>query len=228
MECPRKKLFGDPMRELIIVCEDSFGLDVRMIAEAMNEWFEQNYGSIRYRLLGYVVPAGTSIKQNPDSLPVLGTIEEWHPGTEERYAMGIVDPLRKELAVMALKNKGAVFETLWAPWVLAPLTMKFGEGSIIAAHSIKVSTEIGPFVTLYKSMTDGARVEAYTSVMGFSNTTTAILEKGVYIGSNAVVLDGVVVGAGAYVEPNSVVVKNVKPGARVSGIPAKKVKWKES
>jgi acetyltransferase-like isoleucine patch superfamily enzyme len=48
-----------------------------------------------------------------------------------------------------------------------------------------------------------------------------IIEDDVWIGMNATILKGVTIGRGAIIEPGSMVIKNVPPGARVSGNPAK-------
>ncbi len=53
---------------------------------------------------------------------------------------------------------------------------------------------------------------------------TVILEKGVWIGANAVVLPGVRVGAGSIVAAGSVVNSDVPPGVIVAGSPAKLIR----
>ena len=50
-----------------------------------------------------------------------------------------------------------------------------------------------------------------------------IIEDDAWIGMNATILKGVTVGRGAVIEPGSLVVKDVLPGQRVSGNPAKPV-----
>lgn len=47
-----------------------------------------------------------------------------------------------------------------------------------------------------------------------------IIEDDVWIGPNAAILKGVRIGAGAVIEPGSVVTRDVPPGARVMGNPA--------
>ena len=212
------------MVDLIIVCEDSFGMDVRMIAEAINDHLAAIGQEKAFRITGYLCPKGVALKQNSDRLPILGTIEEWTPKPNERFAMGIVSPGSKELAAVSLKNRGAQFVALWAPWVLAPPTVQFGEGSIIAAYSIGADAQIGKFVTLYNSMVANSVIGEYSSVMAYSNTTSAEIGKKTYVGDNAAIMIGVTVGEGAHICQNSVVVKNVKAGTKVSGIPAKKVR----
>jgi acetyltransferase-like isoleucine patch superfamily enzyme len=50
-----------------------------------------------------------------------------------------------------------------------------------------------------------------------------IIEDDVWIGMNSTILKGVTIGQGAVVEPGSVVLKNVLPGQKVSGNPAKEM-----
>ena len=50
-----------------------------------------------------------------------------------------------------------------------------------------------------------------------------VIEDDVWIGPNAVILKGTRIGAGAFVEPGTVVVHDVPPRARVLGNPAKRI-----
>lgn len=50
-----------------------------------------------------------------------------------------------------------------------------------------------------------------------------VIEDDVWVGWNATVLKGVRVGAGAVIEPGAVVTRDVPPGARVAGNPARAV-----
>jgi len=48
-----------------------------------------------------------------------------------------------------------------------------------------------------------------------------VIEDDVYVGPNAVILKGVRVGVGAWVEPGALITRDVPPGARVAGNPAR-------
>ncbi len=210
------------MKELIIVADDSFGLDIKKIILSINEYWEAQKWGIPYHIKGYILPRNSELCHSLH--PVLGCIEDWIPGEQEYYVMGIVNPQRKQKAVIRLKDKGAVFETLWAPWVMAHLDMKFPEGCIIAAQSIMDSARIGKFVTLFHSMVAfDAVVEDYASVMAYANITTAHIGEGAFIGDNSVVI-GKTIQENAVVMPNSVVVKDVKAGTTVIGNPARRIK----
>ena len=81
------------------------------------------------------------------------------------------------------------------------------------------TAEIGDDVTIYQSVTLGG-TNPSTGVGGKRHPT---LDDGVVIGSGAQVLGPIEVGEGAKVGANSVVTKDVAPGATVVGIPARPV-----
>ena len=81
------------------------------------------------------------------------------------------------------------------------------------------TAEIGDNVTIYQNVTLGG-TNPSTGVGGKRHPT---LEDNVVIGSGAQILGPIVVGAGAKVGANSVVTKDVAPGATMVGIPAKAV-----
>src|SRR5436190_6562094 len=81
------------------------------------------------------------------------------------------------------------------------------------------TAEIGDDVTIYQSVTLGG-TNPTTGVGGKRHPT---LKSGVVIGSGAQVLGPIEVGEGAKVGANSVVTKDVEPGATMVGIPARPV-----
>jgi serine O-acetyltransferase len=81
------------------------------------------------------------------------------------------------------------------------------------------TAEIGDDVTIYQSVTLGG-TNPSTGIGGKRHPT---LGDRVVIGSGAQILGPVVIGDGAKVGANSVVTKDVAPGATVVGIPAKPV-----
>jgi serine O-acetyltransferase len=81
------------------------------------------------------------------------------------------------------------------------------------------TAEIGNDVTIYQNVTLGG-TNPSTGIGGKRHPT---LEDDVVIGSGAQVLGPITVGRGAKVGANSVVTKDVPPGATVVGIPARAV-----
>lgn len=88
---------------------------------------------------------------------------------------------------------------------------------------------------------DGVRIASHASLVGFNHgfddpsvpiytqkheTLGILIEDDVWIGANAVVLDGVTVGRGAVIAAGAVVSKDVPPLAIVGGVPAKVVRFR--
>ena len=210
------------MKDLIIVADGSFGLDVRKIILAVNENRKNKGQECPYRIKGFLAAGEAADIRNLQ--PLLGTVEDRQPEQDEYYVMGILNPKKKEQAVRTLKDRGARFETIRAPWVMAHLDMQFPEGCVIAAQSIMDSARIGKFVTLFHSMVGfDAFVGDYASVMAYVNITTAHIGERAFIGDNSVVIRKTV-NDDAVVMPGSVVVKDVKAGTTVMGNPARRVK----
>lgn len=215
------------MKNIIIVCSDSFGLDVKKIVLSINESQKKIGLDPAYKVKGYIGMADMDDGLKPLLSPYLGNIGDYKPSENEFFVMGIVNPQKKKSAVELLKAKGACFETIRAPWVLAHADFVFPEGCVIAAHSVMDSSVIGKFATLFYAMVGfDAVVEDYSSIMAYANITTAHIGQCAYIGNNSVIM-GTTVGDEAVILPNSVVVRKVKPGLTVSGNPAKRIRSKE-
>nr|WP_314258046.1 acyltransferase [uncultured Devosia sp.] len=125
-----------------------------------------------------------------------------------------------------------------------------GEASWIAGHAlVRGDVEFGAHSTVnpYAMISgkvrcgDGVRIASHVSIVGFNHgfddptvpihaqkheTLGITIEDDVWIGANAVVLDGVTIGKGAVVAAGAVVSKDVPSMAIVGGVPAKVVRYR--
>ena len=69
----------------------------------------------------------------------------------------------------------------------------------------------------------GAVIKDYSTTTGYTIVEDATVEEGVYIGSKAVIMSGRNVGAWSSVSVGSVVMKDVRPGTTVFGMPAQEI-----
>ena len=126
--------------------------------------------------------------------------------------------------------------------------LRMGERSYIAAHayltgeiSLGSDSTINPFSVVRGRITigDGVRIGAHTSMLAFNHGTGVTEEPmfrqphtsrgitvgdDVWIGSNALVLDGVTIGAHSIVGAGTVVTKDVAEWSVVAGNPARKLR----
>ena len=125
-----------------------------------------------------------------------------------------------------------------------------GEESWIAGHAlVRGDVEFGAHSTVnpYAMISgkvrcgDGVRIASHVSIVGFNHgfddpsvpiykqrheSLGITIEDDVWIGANAVVLDGVTVGKGAVIAAGAVVSKDVPPLAIVGGVPARVVRYR--
>ena len=209
----------DIMKDLIIVGAGGFGCEAIDVAEGMN------FKNKEWNILGFIddgKEVGTEIFRG---YKVIGKISDWQPKNTECFAIGVSSPQVKCKLYNLLKAKGANFATLIAPNVYIPKDMIIGEGCIITLAWLGCNVKIGNCVDIHGSMIGDATIDDFSTTTGFTNVAGANIGKRVFVGSHAVVLNGVKVGDDAYVCAGSVVFTKVKPGVKVMGNPAKKFEF---
>lgn len=86
------------------------------------------------------------------------------------------------------------------------------EDEVFVGHGVMFTNDRFPRAT----NPDGSQ-----QVDGDWETVETLVEKGASLGSNATILCGIRIGAGALIGAGSVVTKDVPPGAIVAGVPAR-------
>ena len=128
--------------------------------------------------------------------------------------------LAGRLRAIGLGPLGALVSlfVMWAFRVEAPARADIAPGLVLPHPGGIVigSARIGRNVVIYQNVTLGARV--FDGAYDLS--TRPVVEDDVTIGAGAVVLGPVTVGAGATVAANSLVTRDVPPGATAMGVPA--------
>ena len=156
---------------------------------------------------------------------IIDSVKDYHPKPTDHFVMGVSDPNLKEVLAGVMKAKGVHFETLIGPEADIGDYVTFGEGCIIfTPHVIDSGATFGDFVTVMGSTVSfDAQIGDYSTITGFANTTTAHLGKRVYVGSHAVILEGLTIGDDAYIGAGSVVLRDVPNNVKVFGVPARTV-----
>lgn len=140
------------------------------------------------------------------------------------------------IAVGESKLRKKLFDKLSANLIFATLlhsaallqdqaSIEVGEGSIITAGCILTTNiQLGRhnIVNLNCTVGHGVRTGDFCSLMPAVNLGGEVfLEEGVYIGTGATVLPGIKIGAWSTIGAGAVVTRDVAPGSKVKGIPAR-------
>lgn len=205
------------MKDLIIVGAGGFGREALYVALAMNNVDPQ------WNIKGFIDDNLEALDSVRCDYQIIGKISTWVPKPNEVFAMGIASPKLKESISSMLKDKGAHFVTLVSPKVTIYPYSVIGEGCVITGN-IGDNSKIGNFVHIAGSMIgQDSIIGDYSTTTGYANIAGATIGKRVFIGSHAMVLNHTTVGDDAEIYPGSMVIKKVKPGTKVFGMPAKQI-----
>jgi sugar O-acyltransferase (sialic acid O-acetyltransferase NeuD family) len=169
--------------------------------------------------------AQARLRQHRIDLPVIGTVDNYRPGSLDVLICAIGDPRIKRDVCERLLARGARFTNVIHPSVAVGPEAEMGHGVIIFRYScVSAGVRLGNFVTInsFSGCGHDSVVEDYCTLSSHCDVTGhAHLESGVFLGSHAAVLPRVRVGAFAKVAAGSIAFRNVKAGATVIGVPAK-------
>lgn len=213
---------------LIIIGGGDFGRDMARVAAEIPAG-ARSWGTVG----GFLDddPAGSAARMRAAQLdlPILGSARSYVPQEEDRFICGIASTRTKLELCMQLRSRGAVFTNLIDPTANIAATARLGEGVFLWRNVVIGPCAIlGDFVTvqLFSSIAhdavlgDGCTVSSFCDVMGHAR-----LERGVFLGSHASILPTAKVGEFAKVGAGSVVLKRVKDGTTVFGVPAKALEF---
>lgn len=157
--------------------------------------------------------------------PIIDSIENYLPQDGDCFIIGLQSPQEKLSIGERLLQRGAKFINLIHPTAVVGKNSTLGYGCVICIHSgISCDVQGGNFVTLNAHgavghdaiLGDGCTISAFAHVSGL-----VTLGKGAYVGIHGCILPKVKVGDFATIGAGSVVLKHVKPGSTVLGVPAK-------
>lgn len=216
-----------PLRPLAIFGAGGLGREVVVLVHQINE------RQPTWQLTGFYDDAPPS-QDTLHGLPYLGTSADLNQGTMPLHVVVAVGSSQSRAAVVAqLTSPHLVFATLVHPGVAcAPYqNLQIGAGCIISQGCI-LTTDIilGQHVLLNLGCTIGhdAVLEDFCSLMPHANVGGAAhLERGVYLGTNATVINHVQVGARTIVGAGAVAVRNLPANCTAVGVPAQVIKSKQ-
>ena len=97
-----------------------------------------------------------------------------------------------------------------------PFTIIYGIGNVHIGNGVRFATSVTVIPANHNAHNDGTLItESGITKLGIR------IEENVWIGAGARILDGVTIGRDSVVGAGSVVTRNVAPGSRVVGVPAR-------
>lgn len=215
------------MKDIVIVGAGGFGREVKFIIDRINKI------NLSYNLLGFY----DDNKDLPDiinGVPYLGDLKSLISNTKPiSVVLGIGDPNIKSKIV----NRLIVNDSLSYPNIIDPEAIigddkiNLGKGNVICCGVIMTcNIDIKDFITLNLSCTVGhdTIINDFSSFMPSVNISgEVVIEKGVYVGTGAKIINLLSIGQHTIVGAGAVVAKSLPANCTAVGIPAKPIKFHE-
>lgn len=211
-------------QSLVVIGAGGFGRETLDVVHAINS------RSSSFDVLGVLDDAPSELNLErlaARDIRYLGAIEEWLSAAadESEFAVAIGKPsVRRELATR-FESSGHQPATLIHPSAVIGSQTQIGAGTIICS-GVQVSTNVrlGRHVHLNPSVVIGHDSMLEDFVSANPNATVSgecTICCGTLLGAASVILQGLLVGAGATVGAAACVVDNVSEAATVKGVPGR-------
>ncbi len=209
------------MPNLIIIGARGFGREIFNLA------VDCIAAGANFTIKGYLDDKSDALQGYQNYPPILSSVDDYVIQPEDVFICALGDVQYKRLYAEKILNKGGRFISLVHPSIHQWQNTSWGEGCI-ALRNVVISCDvtIGNFVTLMDNCIIGhdarignwSHVGAASLMAGFSSIGSMVtLHPHVELLPHKSVADNATVGAG------SVVLRNVKEGTTVFGIPATKL-----
>lgn len=210
------------MKHLVII--GAGGLGRCVYCTALNSI---GYG-IDYDIKGFINDIPDALDPFEGYPPILSHIAEYVIEKDDVFVCAFGDNISAKVKVCeSLKSKGAVFQSLIHKGAFVGMNTKIGDGTIVdnGVH-IDPDTVIGENCLIQamavvghnSSVGDYVRIDSHSVLVGGT-----IVRKAACIYTHAMISHNVVIGENAIVGACSFVIKSVKPGISVFGVPAKPI-----
>ncbi|MFN2399739.1 MAG: acetyltransferase [Gemmatimonadaceae bacterium] len=209
------------LQPLVILGAGGFGREVAWLVE------EINMQSPTFELIGFV---DDSSVDTVERYPVLGTFDDWvsRAPTNVRVVCAVGDPASRYRMARRATAAALSFATLIHPTVRSSRWVEIGPGSIVTAYNILTTNiRIGAHSLLNLDCTVGhdCVLGEFASLMpGVHISGEVTFGPGVYLGTGAVVINGVSIGAWTTVGAGAVVSSDLPEKIVAVGVPAKQIK----
>nr|WP_315252789.1 acetyltransferase [uncultured Flavobacterium sp.] len=211
------------MNNLIIIGARGYGREVHDLAKQCSGY------NTEYILKGFLDDKSDALNGFENYPEIISSVETYEIEQDDVFVCALGSVKWKKHYVELILSKGGRFINLIHPSAIFNTNVVIGNGVIVFMNSnISNDCVIGDFVTLQGFIGLGhdtkigkwSHLNAYSFTGGFT-----VLEEEVCLNTRATVLPNVIVKKGATVGASSLVIKNVKEGTTVFGVPAKKIEF---
>jgi sugar O-acyltransferase (sialic acid O-acetyltransferase NeuD family) len=209
------------MKRLIIVGAGGFGREVLRWALDMAEYDRD------WQIAGFLDDNLHALDDYGVDVSILGTVQDYQPGPDDLFAIAVGDPQTRIDLASTITKRGGCLATLIHPTAVIGDRVQIGLGSIICPYVVMTcDVTVGSLVivNVHSTLGHDCKVGAASTLSCFCDVTGFVeLGEGVFMGSHATVIPSVKVGHFARIGAGTTVIRNVRAGTTVFGVPGKQV-----
>lgn len=207
--------------KLVIIGAGGFGREVLA-------WAEQSVQRGRdWEIKGFIDDNLDALAKRPSPGKLLGKIADYQPAADEIFICALGVPAVKRQCSELIAARGGKFARVIHRSVVLGHNVDLADGVILCPNSVVSANNRlgrGVVVNLNSTVDHDAEVGDWTQINCHCDLTAGVVVgREVFFGSHVVVVPGVSVGDRAYLCAGSVIVGNVEPGAKVFGVPARRI-----
>ena len=207
--------------QLVIIGAGGFGRE-------MWAWAEQSVQFEReWTLKGFIDDNIDALQNKPSPGRVLAAIKDYKPAAEDVFVCAIGVPELKRQCSELIAARGGRFTRLFHRTAVLGHNVEMAEGVILCPYAVASANNRlgrGVALNLHASVDHDATVGDWTQINCHCDLTASVeVGREVFFGSRCSVIPNVKIGDRAYIGAGSVVLRDVAPGFKVVGVPARRI-----
>jgi len=209
------------MKQLLIIGAGGLGREVLA-------WARQSEGhGVDWQIKGFLDDNAQALAGFRTPAPWLGTISEHQPTESEVFVCAVGNPVIKRRCYETIEARRGRFISLLHRTAILGDSVELSPGVILCPYSIVSGYNRigkGVIVNLHASVDHDAMVGDWSQINGHCDiTANAQIGREVWLSSHVTVAPGICIGDGSYIGAGSTVLRNVEPGEKVFGVPARRI-----
>jgi sugar O-acyltransferase (sialic acid O-acetyltransferase NeuD family) len=205
--------------KLIIVGAGGFGRETLAWARQSVQ-FERDW-----TIKGFIDDNIHALQGKDTPAAVLSTVTDYEPSAEDVFVCAIGIPELKRRCCELLLTRGARFTSVIHRTAVIGNNVELRDGVIMCPYSVASANNrlgFGVALNLHATVDHDASVGDWSQINCHCDLTAGVIVgKSVFLGSRVSVIPGKTIGDEAYIGAGAVVTRNVPPGAKAYGVPAR-------
>lgn len=207
--------------KLVIIGAGGFGREILAWAEQSVQF------DVDWTIKGFIDDNVAAFETRPARAPLLGTVRDHEPRPDEVFICAIGTPRIKQACSELIAARGGRFTQLFHRSAVLGHEVEMQAGVILCPYSVISGYNrlgLGVAVNLHSSVDHDAEVGDWSQINCHCDLTGNVrLGRRVFLGSHVAVLPGVAIGDDSVLGAGSVVLRDVKPGSKVVGVPGRNI-----